>query len=94
MMNDLYEWHARGAAHCPVCAYLDGKRLSKEQWEALLQPGFHRGCDCELVLAAATDEVSAVEWLDQPAAHRAGRLRASAPRAAGLHAERTRILAR
>jgi hypothetical protein len=52
--NRLYEWRTQGAENCPHCAYLAGRVLSLEAWQTLILPGFHPGCDCELVLVTTT----------------------------------------
>ncbi|NSW54215.1 MAG: hypothetical protein HPY85_17065 [Anaerolineae bacterium] len=50
----LYEWRTRGEENCPRCAALAGVVLPLETWQALVLPGFHGGCDCELVRVGTT----------------------------------------
>lgn len=51
----LYAWRTRGAGDCPRCAALAGVVLPLEAWQALILPGFHPHCDCELALVETTE---------------------------------------
>ncbi len=57
-MMTLYEWETRGGDNCPLCERLNGIRQTMEFWKASLMPGFHKGCDCRLVLVTTTVEIN------------------------------------
>jgi hypothetical protein len=57
-----YKWVTRGSS-CPRCLAMAGEVRSLEAWQAGLQPGFHRHCDCALepLLAALGESEVAIE---------------------------------
>lgn len=59
----LYEWKTCGEDSCPLCQRLNGIRQTVEFWQASVLPGFHKGCDCQLVLVETTAPANAVRVL-------------------------------
>jgi hypothetical protein len=59
----LYEWKTCGEESCPLCQRLNGVRQTAAFWQASVLPGFHKGCDCQLVLVETTAPANAVRLL-------------------------------
>jgi hypothetical protein len=54
--SDLYRWQSGGRPDCPVCARLNGTIQPLDYWRAVVMPGFHPCCDCELVRVTTNEQ--------------------------------------
>ena len=43
-----YRWQTVGF-NCPICQIMSNRVYTWEYWRNTVQPGFHEGCDCQLV---------------------------------------------
>jgi hypothetical protein len=62
MSDPVYQW-LLGATktHCPTCHRLAGQRHTASEWLSLHVPGFHAGCQCQLMLVNSLTQ----PYLDQ-----------------------------
>ena len=60
MSGTLYEWRTCGQNNCPMCDRLNGIRQTAQFWQAGVRPGFHKGCDCQLVRVESSASSNAV----------------------------------
>jgi len=54
--SDLYRWQSGGKPDCPVCERLSGIIQPLDYWRAVVLPGFHPHCDCELVRVTTNEQ--------------------------------------
>jgi hypothetical protein len=54
--SDLYRWQSGGRPDCPVCARLNGTIQPLDYWRAVVMPGFHPHCNCELVRVTTNEQ--------------------------------------